>query len=208
MAATVITIRHGETDWSITRRHTGRTDIPLTDTGRERARSLAPLLAAFPGIDDALVLTSPLSRAVETCALAGLGARATTWDELLEWDYGAAEGRTTEEIRGEVPGWSVWTHPIDGGEQLADVGARVDRVVARLDTIDGLVVLVAHAHVLRILGARWCGWPPEAGRSLVLGAASLSVLGHERESRVIEQWNVGPPVHSETVLRGRSGGAP
>lgn len=203
MAAKVVVVRHGETAWSAVRRHTGRTDVPLTDAGRERSRALAPVIAAIPGIEDAAVFTSPLSRASETCALVGLADRATVWDDLVEWDYGDAEGRTTHEIREERPGWSVWTHEVTGGEHLADVGRRVDAVLARLDGTDSLVVLFAHAHLLRILGARWCGLPVAAGRVLVLGAASLSVLGHEREVRVIEQWNVGPPPLSDRAAGGR-----
>lgn len=207
MAERVVLVRHGETAWSIVRRHTGRSDTPLTDDGRARARALAPVLAAIPSIDDALVLTSPLSRARETARLAGLG-RATPCDDLLEWDYGIAEGRTTAEIREETPGWSVWTHTVDGGETLAQVSARADAVIARLDAHDGLAVLVAHAHLLRILAARWCGWEPRAGQSLVLDAASISVLAHEREMCVIERWNQGPPALSDAAVGERPAQAP
>ncbi len=183
-------VRHGETTWSRQRRHTGRSDIPLDDDGRARARALRPVLAALPGIDDATVLVSPLRRARETADLAGLGARGERCDDLLEWDYGDYEGRRTVEIRTEVPGWSVWSGPIPGGETIDEVTARVDRVIDR--SAGALTVLFAHAHVLRVLAARWLGLPPERGRSLTLDPASLSVLGHEREERVIETWNLVP----------------
>lgn len=133
MAERVVLVRHGETEWSRSRRHTGRTDVALTELGRRRAEALAPVLADLAGIDGAQVLTSPLARARDTCALAGLGDRAAVCDDLAEWDYGTAEGRRTEEIREEIPGWSVWTHTVEGGESLAAVGARTESVIARLD---------------------------------------------------------------------------
>lgn len=187
----IVLVRHGATEWSTSRRHTGRTDIPLTDEGRAQAAALAPVLA---GLAPDRVLTSPLVRARETCELAGLGGRAEADDRLLEWDYGEAEGRTTAEIREVEPGWSVWTHPIAGAEPLDAVAVRVDGVIADLKAMgDGAVVVVfAHAHLLRILGARWCGFPAAAGQNLVLDPASISVLGREREAPVIERWNVVP----------------
>ncbi|MGI9052400.1 MAG: histidine phosphatase family protein [Ilumatobacteraceae bacterium] len=185
---TVVLVRHGETSWSRQRRHTGRSDIPLDREGRRRATALAPFLQTVPPA--ALILTSPLQRAVQTAALAGHGARAEACDDLLEWDYGDYEGRRTSDIREEIPGWSVWTHPIVGGESVEQVGVRADRVIARVVAHGGLAVLFAHAHVLRILGARWCGWPPGHGASLTLEPASISVLGHEREVRVIVHWDV------------------
>jgi broad specificity phosphatase PhoE len=188
--ARVVLIRHGETRWSRLRRHTGRTDIPLDDDGRRRAAALRPLIAALPGIDAATILFSPLRRARETAELAGVGDRAQACDDLLEWDYGAYEGRTTKEIRTEVPGWSVWTGELPGGETLDDVATRADRVIDRAS--GPLTVLVAHAHFLRVLAARWLHLPPDRGRSFTLEAASMSILGHEREERVIEQWNVMP----------------
>jgi broad specificity phosphatase PhoE len=188
--ARLVLVRHGETSWSRQRRHTGRTDIPLDAEGRRRARALAPVLGATPA--GALVLTSPLRRARETAALAGLGDRAQLCDDLLEWDYGEYEGRRTSDIRTEIPGWSVWTNPIVGGESVEQVGARADRVIGRAIAHGGLSVMFAHAHVLRILGARWCGWPAGNGASLTLEPASISVLGHEREVPVIEHWNVLP----------------
>lgn len=192
MADRVLLIRHGETEWSSQRRHTGRTDLPLNTDGVHRARMLGPVLATYPGLETATVLTSPLRRARETCALAGLGDRATVDDDLAEWDYGEFEGTRTADLRAADPDWSIWETTVEHGESLADVGTRADRVIARLDTIDGAAVLFAHAHLLRILGARWCGYPPIGGRHLTLLPASVSVLGYEREVRVIEQWNAGP----------------
>jgi len=188
----LVLVRHGETTWSRERRHTGRTDIPLDDEGRRRAELLRPLLAGIPGIDGAVVCVSPLRRARDTAALAGLGDGAIVCDDLLEWDYGVYEGRRTSDIREEIPGWSVWTHPIEGGETMTEVGARADRMIAAAVERGGLTAMFAHAHVLRILGARWCGLPPDGGRLFTLEPASLSILGHEREVRVIEHWDLVP----------------
>jgi broad specificity phosphatase PhoE len=196
----VVLVRHGETEWSMARRHTGRTDIPLNPEGRRLAIHLRPTLAAITGIDTALVLTSPLKRARETCALAGLGDRAEVDDDLLEWDYGEAEGHTTEEMRADTPGWSVWTGHLARGETVEQVGARADRVIARVRAHDGLSVLFAHAHVLRILAARWCELPPDLGRVLMLDPASVSILGHERETSVIERWNMVPTGATERFI--------
>jgi broad specificity phosphatase PhoE len=186
----LVLVRHGETEWSRQRKHTGRTDIPLDDEGRSRARGLGPVLELLPGIEAAPVLVSPLRRARETAALAGLGERAESCEDLLEWDYGDYEGRRTSDIRTEVPGWSVWSGAVPGGETIEQVAARADRVIAR--SSGPLTVLVAHAHLLRVLAARWLGLPPERGRSFTLEPASVSVLGHEREERVVELWNVVP----------------
>lgn len=182
----VVLVRHGETEWSRTGRHTGRTDVPLTDAGREQARATASRLA---GRSFERVLTSPLQRAAETCRLAGLGGSAETVDDLREWDYGEYEGRTTPEIREEVENWTVWAGPLPGGESAADVGARADRVLEALRGVEGDVALVAHGHMLRVLGARWLGLPPEGGRLLALSTAALCVLGWERETRVLRSWN-------------------
>lgn len=190
MADRVVLVRHGETEWSSTRRHTGRTDIPLNTEGRRLAAALRPVLAGITGMDDALVLTSPLQRARETCALAGFGDRAETEPDLVEWDYGAAEGRRTDELRLTTPGWSVWTHDPEGGETVDDVGARADRLLARIHAEQRVVVAFAHAHLLRILTVRWCGLDPRAGRMFLLDPASVSILGHERETRCIERWNL------------------
>ena len=192
MAPEVVLVRHGETPWSVDRRHTGRTDIPLSDAGRRRAAALGPLLRRIPGVDAAAVATSPLQRARDTATLAGFGDRAEVWPELAEWDYGVYEGRRTSEIRESKPDWSVWTDQIDEGESLADVGARVDQVIERLMTFDRLVMLFAHAHVLRILGVRWCGLDPSAGRALTLDPGGVSLLGWEHEYRAIERWNLSP----------------
>ena len=179
-------IRHGETEWSVTKRHTGRTDIALTATGERQAAVLGRHLArrAF-----ALVLCSPLQRARETCRLAGYSDEATCTDDLLEWDYGAYEGRTTSEIRTEVPGWSIWTGGVPGGETIDQVGNRAEQVIKQALAVDGDVALFAHAHILRILTACWLGLQPDAGRLFALSTASVSVLGHERETRVISVWN-------------------
>jgi broad specificity phosphatase PhoE len=183
----IVLIRHGETEWSATRRHTGRSDIPLGVDGRAAAATVADLVK---GWDFALVLSSPLSRAWDTARLAGLDPVGD--DDLLEWDYGVYEGRTTEEIQAEIPGWSVWSHDVVGGESLDDVGARADRVIGRVSGADGDVAIVAHAHLLRILAARWIGLPPGQGRHLTLDTASMSVLGWERDTRVICRWNMRP----------------
>ena len=187
----IVLVRHGATEWSTARRHTGRTDIPLTEHGRAQASALAPLLS---GLRPDRVLSSPLARARETCELAGFGAHVELDDRLLEWDYGEAEGRTTAEIREQDPAWSVWTHPIAGAEPLVSVADRVDSLIAELRPFgdDGVVVLFAHAHLLRILGARWCDLPAAAGQNLVLDPASVSILGMEREAPCIERWNVVP----------------
>jgi broad specificity phosphatase PhoE len=185
----VILIRHAETEWSRTGRHTGRSDIPLTDRGREAARALCERLSSTPL---ALTLTSPLSRAAETARLAGLVAEPEPG--LLEWDYGDYEGLTTPQIREERPGWLLWRDGCPGGEDAAAVGARADRVIARvLEAVEpageATAALVAHGHVLRVLAARWCELDAAAGGRLRLSTGTLSVLGWEREVRVIERWN-------------------
>ena len=166
--------------------HTGRTDIPLTLRGRRQGELLR---AAVGGRRFALVLTSPLARATETCRLAGLSGVAKQREELAEWDYGAYEGRKTPEIREERPGWFLWDDGVPGGETAEEVGVRVDRVVPEIRAADGDVALFAHGHVLRIVGARWIGLPPDHGALLALSTASISVLGWERETAVIERWN-------------------
>ena len=185
-------VRHGETEWSASGKHTSRTDVPLTAKGRERAVVLGEYLAAK---DFCAVFRSPMMRARETCELAGFGERAVVDSDLGEWDYGVYEGKTTRETQVEIPGWSVWTHAIEGGESLEQVGARADRMIARaLAAAEGRpcnVALFGHAHILRILAARWVGMEPRAGAVLALSTGSVSVLGWERETRVIQQWNVG-----------------
>jgi probable phosphoglycerate mutase len=183
----VLLLRHGETEWSASGRHTGRTDVELTDRGQAQARALAP---AANGRAFALVLTSPLRRATETCRLAGLAG--TVDPDLREWDYGAYEGRTTPEIRAEVPGWTVWQGPIPGGERLDEVAARADRVVERLTAVGGDVAVVSHGHFLRVLAARWLDLPAVEGRRLALDTATVSLLGTEREVRAVLRWNAPP----------------
>lgn len=180
-------IRHGETEWSAAKRHTGRTDISLTPTGERQAASLGGSLA---GRRFALVLCSPLRRARETCRLAGYGDGASVTDDLLEWDYGVYEGRTTQEVRLEQPGWSIWTTSVANGESLEQVGRRAQRVIQLALAAGGDVALFAHAHILRILAACWLGLPPDAGRLFLLHTASVSVLGFEHERRVITRWNL------------------
>jgi probable phosphoglycerate mutase len=179
-------VRHGETEWSRAGKHTSRTDMPLTETGQRQARALGQRLA---GCSFALVLTSPMSRARETCRLAGYGDVAQVTDDLHEWNYGIYEGRSTPEIRKEQPGWSIWTTAVTGGESLEQVGERVLRVVDRAVAAEGDVALFAHAHVLRILAARWLGLPAAGGRLFALGAAAISVLGWDHDTRALDVWN-------------------
>ena len=179
-------VRHGETEWSKSGQHTGRTDIPLTATGEQQGKTLGRHLA---GRQFALVLTSPLGRARETCRLAGFSEGAQVTDDLLEWNYGIYEGRTTAAVRAEQPGWSIWTTTVAQGETVEQVGERARRVIERADAVAGDVALFAHAHILRILAACWMGLPPIHGRNLTLSTASISVLGYERETRVLQIWN-------------------
>ena len=188
-AAEIVLVRHGATDWATSGRHTGRTDVPLDDEGREQARSLGARLAEWKF---SLVLTSPLQRARETCRLAGLADGAVEVDvdaDLSEWDYGDYEGLTSEQIRATRPGWTVFEGGVPNGETIEDVAARADRVIARLAAAGGDVVVFSHGHMLRILGARWLGLPPVDARFLALSTATLSVLGYEHETRVLQRWN-------------------
>ena len=182
----VVLVRHGETEWSRSGKHTGRTDIPLAERGRQDARAVGD---ALRNRTFALVLTSPLTRAAETCRLAGYGEVAVQRDEFREWDYGAYEGRTTAEIRRERPGWTLWRDGVPEGESIEEVAARVDRVIPELRSIDGDALLFAHGHVLRILAARWLGLDPSGGRLFALDPATLSALGNERETPVVRLWN-------------------
>ena len=179
--------RHGETEWSASGRHTSRTDLELTEKGRETAGRLRDLAAAMTF---AVVLTSPMKRALETCALAGLDAHAVVDDDLREWDYGDYEGITTAEIREQRPGWSLWRDGCPGGETADQVGARVDRVVTRIRAADGPVAVFGHGHALRVLGARWVDLDPREGALLALDTATVSRLGWEREQPVVRTWNV------------------
>jgi probable phosphoglycerate mutase len=181
-----VLIRHGETEWTLNGRHTGSTDIPLTDNGRDAARQLAPLAARARF---SLVLTSPMRRARQTCELAGLSDRAQIDANLLEWNYGEYEGLTTEEIHARHPGWQVFTHGCPGGESPADVAVRVDRVIARIRSVEGDVALFAHGHVFRVFAARWLGLPPAAGSHFLLDPATVSVLSHSRGIPAVKCWN-------------------
>jgi broad specificity phosphatase PhoE len=186
----VVLIRHGETLWSRDGKHTGRTEIQLTEEGRRQSERVGDKLRERRF---ALVLASPLQRAAETCRLAGLGDVAVFREELMEWDYGAYEGRTTAEIRTDVPGWSLWRDGVPGGETAADVGRRVDALIPDVRAVDGDVALFAHGHLLRVLAARWLGLPPTEGRLFALDPATISILGHERETPVIRRWNEPTP---------------
>jgi broad specificity phosphatase PhoE len=182
----VYVVRHGATEWSKNGRHTGTTDLPLLPEGEEQAKAVADVLA---GVEFALVLCSPLQRARETAALAGLGDRAELTDDLLEWDYGELEGVTTAEIRKTYPGWTVWDGPIPGGETIEQVAARVDRVIARAKAAEGRVALFGHGHCLRVVTARWCELDPKEGRRFPLETATLNVLGWEHEYTAVRLWN-------------------
>jgi len=182
----VLLVRHGATEWSENGRHTSTTDLPLTEHGRADAVALAPVLA---GSDLTLVACSPRSRSLDTCRLAGLDRDAETWDDLVEWDYGDYEGITTADIRADRPGWELFRDGCPGGESPADVGARADRVMKRVLSVDGDIALFSHGHFLRVLAARWAGWPVEAGLHLLLDTGTLSVLDHKRGDRVIRSWN-------------------
>jgi probable phosphoglycerate mutase len=182
--------RHGETEWSRQLRHTGRTDLELSENGRRQARKLRPALADRSFVR---VISSPLARAVETCQLAGLGEHAERSEALLEWDYGEYEGLTTAQIRERRPGWVLWRDGCPRGETAADVGARVDPLVAELRRVEGTVALFAHGHVLRVLAARWLGLPSADGALLALDTGTLSALGWEHEIPVVRRWNVPVP---------------
>ncbi len=180
--------RHGETEWSLSGQHTGRTDIPLTPNGERNARNLGERLK---GTQFAKVLTSPLQRARRTCELAGFGKQAEMDRELVEWDYGDYEGKRTADIRKERPGWYLFRDACPNGESLDAVGARADRIIARLRAVGGDVLLFSHGHFLRMLGARWLGLPVPDARLLLLTTASLSILGYEHnlEEPVLRLWN-------------------
>ncbi len=178
--------RHGETEWSKTGRHTGRTDLPLNKSGEARARAVGRRLAKRPF---ALVLSSPLIRAVETCRLAGYENGAVLDDDLMEWDYGDYEGRRTIDIQEERPDWVIWRDGVPGGETVEQIGERAKRVIARALSAGGDVALFSHGHLLRILTACWLRLPPADGEFFTLGTATVSVLGFEHDYRVIVRWN-------------------
>jgi probable phosphoglycerate mutase len=182
----LVLVRHGQTEWSKSGRHTGNTNIPLTELGREQASAIAPRLVGNPF---SAVLVSPLGRARETCELAGFGPVAEVEEGLREWDYGEFEGVTTAVIRETWPDWLIWRDGCPGGEKAADVGARADAVLDRLRALSGSVLVFSHGHFLRVLAARWCGASPSWGSALRLDTATISLLGWEREVPVVVRWN-------------------
>jgi probable phosphoglycerate mutase len=182
-------VRHGETEWSRDRLHTSRTDVHLTPSGRDQALRAGRSLAAR---SFALILVSPRERARETLDLMGMAGPVEVDEDLVEWDYGEYEGRTTAEIREERPGWDLWVDGSPGGEPIEALGQRADRVIERSLGVDGDVAIVAHGHFLRVLGARWIGLPPTAGALLGLDTAALCELDYERERRIIWLWNATP----------------
>ena len=189
---TVYLVRHGETAWTKSRQHTGLTDIPLTQRGEHEARKLGEHLRDTPA---ARVFTSPLQRARRTCELAGFGAAADVDPDLVEWDYGEYEGLTTAQIRQKRPGWQLFRDGCPGGESVADVGARADRVIARLRALDGDALVFSSGHFMRVLGARWLNLDAGCGRLLVLSTTTLSILGYEHDQTepAIRLWNDARP---------------
>jgi probable phosphoglycerate mutase len=187
--ARIVVVRHGETEWSLSGQHTSRTDLPLTAAGRVRAEQLR---AELEPSSFALVLCSPLLRARETCELAGFGDAAVICDDLREWDYGEYEGLTTPEIRSQAPDWNLWRDGCPGGERPEQVGDRADRALERLGAAGGDAIAFAHGHILRVLTARHLRMEPAAGARFLLGAGATGVLGHERETEVLERWNAAP----------------
>jgi probable phosphoglycerate mutase len=182
----VFLIRHGETEWSLSGQHTGITDIPLTENGRRVAKLLAPVLAKE---SFALVLTSPLERARKTCELASLAERAEVDHDLMEWNYGEYEGLTPKQIHAKKPGWMLFSDGCPGGESPEQVGARIDRVIARVRAVDGHVALFAHGHIFRVFAARWLGLPAAAGCHFLLDTATLNILSYYRGIPAVKRWN-------------------
>jgi probable phosphoglycerate mutase len=182
----VLLVRHGETDWSRSGRHSGRRDLPLDAQGEAPARRLRSHLREWAA---ATVLVSPLQRARRTCELAGCAGRALVDPAMQEWDYGAYEGRTADEIQAERPGWTIWKDGVVGGETIDDVARRAESVIARVRSVPGDVALFAHGHFLRILAVRWCGLPAAVAEHLAFSPAAASILGSDRGSAVIWRWN-------------------
>jgi len=182
----VYLIRHGETEWSLSGQHTGITDIPLTENGRNVAKQLEPILAKE---NFTMILTSPLERARKTCELAGLGAHAEIDRDLMEWNYGEYEGLTPKQIDAQAPGWMLFRDGCPGGETPEQAGARVDRVIARARAVEGHVALFAHGHIFRVFAARWLGLPATAGRHFLLDTATLSILSYYRGIPAVKRWN-------------------
>jgi broad specificity phosphatase PhoE len=191
MAPRILLARHGQTEWSISGRHTGRTDIPLLDEGRRGAKLLGERLhrSPFDGLADVEIRTSPLVRASETCELAGFGGRAEPWDVLLEWDYGAYEGMTQAQIQADRPGWFIWRDGVPEGESLDQLARRADAVVEWARSVDRDVLVFAHGHILRAVAARWLGQDIAFAARIKLEPASLSVLGWAYGETAIERWN-------------------
>ena len=184
MSPEIFLVRHGETEWSRSGQHTSRTDLPLTPEGERQAGHLKRMLE---GHHFALVMSSPMKRALDTCRLVGLAPVIST--SLVEWDYGDYEGLTTQEIQQRAPGWAIWTGDVPNGESIQQVAARAEQVITLALAAGGDVALFGHGHMSRVLATRWVGLKPTAGRMLALSTASLSVLGHEHETRVIRLWN-------------------
>jgi broad specificity phosphatase PhoE len=186
----IVLVRHGETEWSRAGKHTGRTDVSLTPHGRRQAEAIRHALRER---HFSAVVTSPLTRAVDTCRLAGLGGAEQQWPDLAEWDYGDYEGLTTAEIRTTRPGWTLWRDGVPGGETIDQVGARADAAIVELRRLTGDVAVFGHGHFLRVLTARWLDLPAVDGRSFVLDPGTISILGYERETAAIRLWNEAPP---------------
>ncbi|MGJ0154995.1 histidine phosphatase family protein [Streptomyces sp. CH8.1] len=191
MAPRILLARHGQTAWSQLGKHTGRTDVPLLEEGKQGAKLLGERLARDPwkGLPGLEVRTSPLVRASESCELAGFGVRAEPWDSLMEWDYGDYEGMTPAEIQAIRPGWLIWRDGVPGGESVADVSARADEVVAWARSAERDVLVFAHGHILRTLAARWLGFDASFGARIRLEPTSLSVLGWAYGAPALERWN-------------------
>jgi probable phosphoglycerate mutase len=200
----VYLIRHGETEWARDGRHTGRTDIPLTETGQAQAGFLLPI---FEEVSFSHILSSPLRRALETARLAGQGHRVELVPDLMEWDYGDYEGITTAEIRKRIPDWSIWTHGCPNGETIDDVAARADRVIAHVCRQEGNVALFSHGHLLRVLAVRWLGFEPVYGKYFQLGTSTLSILDYDGAIPVIKTWN-GPLITAACAVPWRHGSTP
>jgi broad specificity phosphatase PhoE len=184
MASALWLVRHGETAWSLSGQHTSRTDLPLTEEGERRAAAVGKLLA---GKQFAAVYTSPMKRARDTCTIAGYGDVAIVTGDLQEWNYGSYEGLTTPEIQKSAPGWSIWNAPPAGGETIEQVAERARSVIE--SSPDGAVAIFGHGHMLRVLAACWLEVAPQMGRCFALSTGSISVLGYERDTRVIQSWN-------------------
>ena len=190
-------VRHGETEWSRSGQHTGRTDLPLTQAGIEEARRIGKVLAH---LEFERVLSSPLARARSTCELAGFAGALQLEPDLVEWDYGAYEGLTSAQIHASNPGWMIFSHGAPDGESPDEIAARVDRVIAKLRACEGRIALFAHGHVLRVLTARWIGLSASHGRHFLLDTATLSILGYYRDTPAIQCWNASTT--QETIQEG------